>query len=172
MPDCRSGRDGQSGHPVTIPTERAAGHCTCRLRCSPSAQSASAGSDTNLNCEAAPECKHCPGTGFVKAPKVRSGAMVSTSPRQRPDRKHRSRVLKGASILGTINDSEIRCTVRNMHEGGAELRVPADSVLRSKFLLYIPLDGIAYRAEVRWRTGDRVGVMFTGKEAKPHWHYG
>ena len=34
-----------------------------------------------------------------------------------------ARVLKGASILSGINNSAIDCTIRNMHEHGAELRV-------------------------------------------------
>ncbi|TIX56419.1 MAG: PilZ domain-containing protein, partial [Mesorhizobium sp.] len=25
---------------------------------------------------------------------------------------------------------------------------------------------------VRWRREDRIGIMFTGTEPKPHWHYG
>ena len=39
-------------------------------------------------------------------------------------------------------------------------------------LLYVPLDGIAYRAVVRWRKNDRVGVEFVGIEPKPKFHYG
>ncbi|TIM34179.1 MAG: PilZ domain-containing protein, partial [Mesorhizobium sp.] len=41
-----------------------------------------------------------------------------------------------------------------------------------EFLLYVPTDGIAYKAAVRWRREDRIGVMFTGTAPKPHWHYG
>jgi hypothetical protein len=89
--------------------------------------------------------------------------------RQRP---HRQRVLKGASIIQGINDSEIKVTVRNMHEGGAELRVPLGVQVPSAFLLYIPVDGVGYSSEVRWRNGDRIGVQFKGQEPKPDWHYG
>jgi hypothetical protein len=87
-------------------------------------------------------------------------------------REHRRRVLKGASILGDVNTSEIRCTIRNQNAGGAGLRVPLGVDVPARFLLYVPVDGIGYQAVVRWRTQDRVGVMFTGTAPKPHWHYG
>jgi hypothetical protein len=89
-----------------------------------------------------------------------------------PEREHRRRVLKGASILLGIKNSEIACTVRNMHESGAELKVPADARVPDTFLLYIPVDGKAYRCVLRWRKQDRCGVSFTGTEPKPAWHYG
>ncbi|MCV0397009.1 MAG: PilZ domain-containing protein [Rhizobiaceae bacterium] len=86
--------------------------------------------------------------------------------------EHRKRVIKGASILMGVKNSEIACVVRNMNSGGAELKVPAETRVPEEFLLYVPLDGTGYRCRVRWRSGDRIGVMFTGTEPKPHWHYG
>ncbi len=86
--------------------------------------------------------------------------------------KRRQRVLKGATILTGISNSEVKCTVRNMHADGAELKVSIDARVPDEFLLYVPTDGIAYRAVVRWRHDDRIGVEFTGTEPKPHWHYG
>jgi hypothetical protein len=97
--------------------------------------------------------------------------MNASAPRS-PDRAHRPRVLKRASILIDINTSEIVCTVRNQTASGAELRLPVESRAPDDFLLYIPLDRTAYRCAVRWRIDDRVGVEFTGTEPKPHWHYG
>lgn len=88
------------------------------------------------------------------------------------EREHRNRVLKGASILGDVKTSEIKCVVRNMHSQGAELKVPAGVRIPDEFLLYVPVDGIGYRSVVRWRSQGRIGVMFTGTEPKPHWHYG
>ncbi|SMH46548.1 PilZ domain-containing protein [Mesorhizobium australicum] len=87
-------------------------------------------------------------------------------------REHRQRVLKGASILNGINNSEVACMVRNMNKGGAELRVAMESRVPEEFLLYVPVDGVAYRATLVWRAGERVGVRFGGTEPKPHWHYG
>jgi hypothetical protein len=91
---------------------------------------------------------------------------------QTSEREHRHRVLKGASILSGIENSEIACTVRNMHEHGAELRVQPETTIPSEFLLYVPVDRTAYRCELRWRIGPRVGVKFDGTAPKPHWHYG
>jgi hypothetical protein len=86
--------------------------------------------------------------------------------------QHRRRVLKGATILTGIASSEIKCTVRNMHAGGAELRVSIDARVPDEFLLYVPTDGIGYKALVRWRKACVIGVMFSGTEPKPLWHYG
>ena len=77
-------------------------------------------------------------------------------------------------VNSSINpsNSEIRCVVRNMHEHGAELKIGDGAIVPAHFLLYVPVDGVGYRCVVRWRRDDRIGVMFTGTEPKPHWHYG
>ncbi|MBO6727316.1 MAG: PilZ domain-containing protein [Rhizobiaceae bacterium] len=96
-----------------------------------------------------------------------------TSDSQDNDRRERrQKVLKGATILTGIANSEIKCTIRNMHTGGAELRVPHNVSIPQDFLLYVPMDGIGYRSTLKWRDGTRVGVAFTGTEPKPGWHYG
>jgi hypothetical protein len=41
--------------------------------------------------------------------------------------KHRSRVLKGATILTGMTNSEVKCMLRNMHAGSAELKVSIDA---------------------------------------------
>ena len=87
-------------------------------------------------------------------------------------RVHRNRVLKGATIIISIKQSEIPCIVRNQSAGGAELKVPADITMPEKFLRYVAADGVAYRSVVRWRRKDRVGVEFLGTEPKPKLHYG
>lgn len=88
------------------------------------------------------------------------------------ERERRQRVLKGASILTGVNNSEIACAIRNMHKHGAELNVSPEARIPYEFLLYVPVDGLAYRSLLRWRRHDKVGVEFTGTEPKPHWHYG
>jgi len=100
-----------------------------------------------------------------------SGIVEQLKPSERRDNR-RNRVIKGASILTGITNSEIECTVRNMTPTGAELKVPEGSRVPSEFLLYVPVDGIAYKTVVRWRNEQRMGVMFVGTEPKPHWHYG
>lgn len=91
----------------------------------------------------------------------------------RPERQHRRRVLKGAAIITGVNNSAIACTVRNMHEQGAELRVSPEARVPDRFLLYVPVDGVCYDAILRWRRMDRCGVMFQGTpQPKPRWYYG
>jgi hypothetical protein len=97
---------------------------------------------------------------------------VPETPNDKPPREHRQRVLKGATIVISVAKSEISCVVRNQHQHGAELRVPLDSRLPEQFTLYIPTDGIAYTAVLRWRHGEHAGVRFTGTVPKPKHHYG
>ncbi len=77
-------------------------------------------------------------------------------------------MLKGGTIITSIQNSEVSCTLSNQNPGGAELKVAPESRVPDHFLL----DGVAYRAEVRWRRNDCVGVKFTGTEPKPKLHYG
>jgi hypothetical protein len=98
--------------------------------------------------------------------------METPAPPNSPRREHRARVLKGATIITSFQNSEISCSLRNQHSNGGELKVAADVHIPEHFLLYVPLDGIAYRAVVRWRKNDRLGVEFVGIEPKPKFHYG
>lgn len=87
-------------------------------------------------------------------------------------REHRRRVLKGATILTGMQNSALSCTIRNLHQHGAEIRIDADVPVPGHFLLYVPSEGIGYRATLAWRKGDRAGLRFDGTEPKPSWHYG
>lgn len=89
-----------------------------------------------------------------------------------PQREHRQRVLKGGAILTSVSQSVVTCTIRNMNSGGAEIKIPDGVHVPSNFLLYVAVDGIAYRCTVRWRRGDRAGLQFSGTEPKPRWYYG
>ncbi|WP_348628355.1 hypothetical protein [Mesorhizobium sp. WSM4313] len=42
-------------------------------------------------------------------------------------REHRNRVLKGATIITSITNSETTRTIRNQHAAGAELKVPIEA---------------------------------------------
>ena len=87
-------------------------------------------------------------------------------------RAYRPLVLKGATIIHGTRNSEMSCTVRNQHSGGAELSVPVETMIPAEFILYVPTDGIGYRAILRWRRSTRAGVEFLGIEPKPRHHYG
>lgn len=73
-------------------------------------------------------------------------------------------VLKEATIIA--NGFRIACSVRNQHHHGAELRVAADVGIPERFLLEVPADDTAYRALVRWRRNDRVGVALYSNAPK------
>lgn len=87
-------------------------------------------------------------------------------------RDRRNRVLKRATIITAISQSEVACVIRNQSAGGAELVVMPEERVPEEFLLYVPVDGVAYRCVLRWRKNDRVGVEFRGTEPKPPFHYG
>ena len=73
-------------------------------------------------------------------------------------------VLKEATIIA--NGVRIGCSVRNQHEQGAELRIAADAKIPERFLLEVPADDTVYRALVRWRRNDRVGVALYSNAPK------
>lgn len=87
-------------------------------------------------------------------------------------RQRRTRVLKRATILNGLGRSEVACSIRNMHEHGAEITVAVEEPVPAEFLLYVPMDGIAYKSVLRWRKGNHAGLEFQGTAPKPHWHYG
>lgn len=98
--------------------------------------------------------------------------MADAQPDCEKRKGNRKRVLKQGAILRGPAHSETVCTIRNFSPDGAELKVATDQYVPDTFLLYVRTDGTAYRASVRWRAGQRVGVSFTGVEEKPKWHYG
>ena len=73
-------------------------------------------------------------------------------------------VLKGATIV--TSDARIACSIRNQHEHGAELRVGPLVELPDRFTLIVPDDDAAYRAVVRWRRNERVGVLVYSNSLK------
>ena len=98
------------------------------------------------------------------------GSPTAESIDLRAERRHR--VLKRAAIIKSRSVSEILCSVRNQHGAGAELEVPVDSGVPTDFLLYVPVDGVAYQCSLRWRRNERVGVQFSTVQSKPRSHYG
>jgi len=73
-------------------------------------------------------------------------------------------VLKEATIIA--GGVRIGCSVRNQHHHGAELRVGADVDIPERFLLEVPADDTVYRALVRWRRKDRIGVALYSNAPK------
>ncbi|QND57387.1 PilZ domain-containing protein [Mesorhizobium huakuii] len=69
----------------------------------------------------------------------------------------RTAVLKDGAII--TEDVNIACSVRNQHAHGAELRVEPGVVAPERFVLHVHADGVEYRAVVRWRRNERLGVQ-------------
>lgn len=84
---------------------------------------------------------------------------------------YRQRVLKSALIVRSFGQSTIRCTIRNQHAGGAELRIGIDDHIPETFLLDVQCDGVSYRTETCWRRNERMGVRFLAKEPPARLRY-
>ena len=84
--------------------------------------------------------------------------MNSTGPPIERRSHARGIVLKDATII--IDDVNIVCSVRNQHVHGAELRIEPGVLVPDRFVLHVPADEASYRAVVRWRRNERLGVQF------------
>ncbi|WP_342215830.1 PilZ domain-containing protein [Mesorhizobium sp. 113-3-9] len=69
----------------------------------------------------------------------------------------RRAVLKDGIIVA--DNVNIACSIRNQHLHGAELRVDPGVIIPDRFVLHVPADDISYRAVVRWRRNERLGVQ-------------
>lgn len=87
------------------------------------------------------------------------------------ERTQRHRALKGGFILNGINRSAVSCTIRDQSETGFGIKAPMECPVPKDFLLWVPVDGKAYRCHMEWRHGDRIGASFNGWEEKPKWMY-
>lgn len=72
----------------------------------------------------------------------------------------RRRVLKGGRIEFNNGFSAMACTVRNQSERGARLVMGDTMGVPSRFELAIAGDAGTRRANVRWRTGEALGITF------------
>jgi len=75
-------------------------------------------------------------------------------------RATRKRVLKGGTIVFNNRSSTLSCTVRDISETGARLRVQKDQLVPSDFDLMIEVDGLEAPCSVAWRRGEEFGVVF------------
>jgi hypothetical protein len=79
-------------------------------------------------------------------------------------RAPRSEALNGAMILDADGKPGARCLVTNISDDGAELELVENVRVPPRFTLHVPHQGIAYKAEVRWRENGRIGVEFFSRE--------
>ncbi|MCJ2011062.1 PilZ domain-containing protein [Methylobacterium sp. J-076] len=77
----------------------------------------------------------------------------------------RLRVFLKGRIHFNNGASSIDCLVRDMSAQGARLMLSETATLPEKFDLFIPQKERTYRACLRWRREDGIGVTFDGADA-------
>jgi len=72
----------------------------------------------------------------------------------------RQRVLKGGIVAFNNRHSTLPCTVRDVSDAGARLRLDGSMNAPDTFDLIIELDGLEASCDVRWRRDKELGVRF------------
>jgi hypothetical protein len=72
----------------------------------------------------------------------------------------RRRVLKAGIAASNDRRLTVRCTVRDISETGARLRIEGSMTVPDTFELIIELDGLEAPCQAVWRKGGEVGVKF------------
>ncbi|MEE7503093.1 PilZ domain-containing protein [Methylobacterium sp. C33D] len=75
-------------------------------------------------------------------------------------REARQRVFLKGRIVFNNGSSSLDCLVRDMSPTGARLVMSEATTLPDAFDLYIPQKDRTYRATLRWRREDGIGVTF------------
>ncbi len=84
-------------------------------------------------------------------------------PKTKNDRKFvRHRVLKEGKVIFGQGHSVVDCTIDNMSEGGAHVRMQSSHGVPEEFYLAEASRGIIHRAEVAWRTTTGIGLRLLG----------
>lgn len=73
----------------------------------------------------------------------------------------RRRMLKAGVIVFNGTCSSLRCTVRDLSDGGARLKVDPIVHVPGTFELIIEIDGLYAKSAIVWRKGSDVGVRFS-----------
>jgi hypothetical protein len=72
----------------------------------------------------------------------------------------RRRILKAGIAASNERRITVNCTVRDISDTGARLRIEGSMTVPDTFELLIPLDGLEAACQVVWRKGSEVGVKF------------
>ena len=85
--------------------------------------------------------------------------------------EHRNEVRQRVFLKGRISfnngASSMDCMVRDFSPSGARLALSETATLPASFDLYIPQKDRTYRATLRWRREDGIGVTFAEEAAAP-----
>jgi len=82
-------------------------------------------------------------------------------------RQPRLRVFLKGRIHFNNGSSSIDCLVRDMSSTGARLLLSETATLPEKFDLFIPQKERTFRAQLRWRREDGIGVTFDNGAESP-----
>ena len=74
----------------------------------------------------------------------------------------RRRVLKEGKVVFGLAQSVVDCTIDNMSDGGAHIRVTSSHGVPEDFYLVEATRGIIHKAEVAWRTTTGLGLRIVG----------
>lgn len=83
-----------------------------------------------------------------------------------PRTNERKRTMLGAQIIFNNRNSTLDCQVRNISPTGARLALSDTVALPEEFDLHVPQKGRTYRAKLRWRHNDSIGVEIEGDQAQ------
>jgi hypothetical protein len=78
----------------------------------------------------------------------------------------RRRVLKAGVVATNNRHLTASCTVRDISETGARLRVDSSLSVPDTFELIIEIDGLEANCQVVWRSANEVGAKFIGAPRK------
>jgi hypothetical protein len=73
--------------------------------------------------------------------------------------EQRHRTLKPGLIVFNEGRSTIECTVRNLSESGAQLKVESVIAIPDEFVLKLK-EGAPARAKIAWKRGNTIGIRF------------
>lgn len=78
-------------------------------------------------------------------------------------RAHRRRTLKEGRIVFANQSMVFDCTIRDLTDFGARLKLETTMDVPDEFLLYLVHLRQRIKSQVRWRTADTLGVEFIGE---------
>lgn len=79
----------------------------------------------------------------------------------------RQRVFLKGRVIFNNGASTMDCLVRDLSSTGARLAISESMSLPEVFELYIPQKDRSFRATLRWRREDGIGVTFADEAPKP-----
>lgn len=91
---------------------------------------------------------------------------MTTETEQNSRTAPRSRVLKGAKIVGMDNWTVMDCTVRDISETGAKLLCGEPLAVANVFRFLLPAENSIRNARVVWRREGMVGIEFTSEKIR------